>query len=97
MASSTTSPVAEFVGGVRHTLERIGDKLEPVLAPIRIVFGFIFSSFFRVMILLGIVLLLLGLFVVEGTEAGHLGIYGVSAILIGVVGRIIVHWQLKDS
>lgn len=57
----------------------------------------LFGSFFRFLIALGIVLLVLGAVVVEGVIAGHFGIYGATAILLGVVGRLIIHWKVRGT
>lgn len=85
------------VPSLERVRSRIGPVVEPVWAPLRDAISFVMSSFFRFLIFLGIVFLIVGTTAVDGVIAGHFGIYGATAILIGVVGRLIIHLKLKDS
>lgn len=97
MASTNESSVERVIDGVRSTVNTIISVLDPVLQPLRLAGGFIFSSFFRFLIFLGVVLAAIGVAFYDGHVAGHLGIYGGTAILIGIVGRLIIHWKVSDS
>lgn len=59
--------------------------------------SFVVGSFFRFMILLGILFHTLGYFWAEDIIAGHLAVYGTTAIVIGVVGWFIVWWKIQDE
>jgi hypothetical protein len=48
----------------------------------------------RFLILVGALLLFTGYIFVDGILAGHLGIYGVSALVLGVFIRLI--WFIRD-
>lgn len=85
------------VPSIGQDLSEIQAALKPILSPLLRAISFVFSSFFRFMIFLGIVLLIASAMVAEGVVAGHLGIYGGTAVLAGVVGRIVIHWKLKDT
>lgn len=58
------------------------------------VVSYLFNSFFRFLLILGIVLTLLGLVLADTVLAGHLGIYGLSALVVGTIGRLF--WWMKD-
>lgn len=71
--------------------------LEPVRGPVYRVYQFLTSSVFRFLILLGLVLLAAGAVIQHGVIAGHLGLYGATAVFVGVLGRLIIRWKLKHS
>lgn len=58
---------------------------------------FVFGSFFRFMILLGVLLHAMGYFWAGDIVAGHLLIYGSTAIAVGVIGRVITWWKIQDE
>lgn len=68
-------------------------KVEPVLVPVVKAFQFLFASTSRFLIIFGIALIALGAVLWQGTVAGHLGIYGGTAIAIGVLARLLVRWK----
>lgn len=74
----------------------VRSTLEPILRPLQRAIGYVTSSFFRFMILFGLVFVGIGILMGEGIVAGHLGIYGWTAVGIGIVGRVIIHWKIKD-
>lgn len=80
-----------------ESLRRVIDKLDPVLTPLGRAAHYIASSFFRVLIVLGLLMFALAVVGAEGIVAAHLGIYAASAVGVGVVGRAIVWWKLRDS
>lgn len=58
---------------------------------------YVTSSFFRFLIAFGVLLVVIAATLLEGIVAGHLGIYGITAIVTGIAGRLIVNWKLKDD
>lgn len=54
----------------------------------------VFGSVSRFLIALGLALLLAGYTMGRGTTAGHVGIYGASAVGLGAVIRLI--WFVRD-
>ena len=90
-----------MASSTRSTLEPIrsalGRTVEPVRGPVSRTVGFLTGSFFRFLIFLGLLLLGMAMVTANGVIAGHLGIYGVSAVLIGVLGRAVVRWKLRHS
>jgi hypothetical protein len=56
---------------------------------------FLFGSVFRFLLIIGLVLLALGATVFDGIIAGHLALYGVSAVAVGLLGRIVVVWRVQ--
>ncbi len=66
--------------------------IDEFLAGIR----FITGSFWRFMIAFGVVLLVSGMAIGVGIMAGHLAIYGGSAVIVGVLGRSIARWKLRS-
>lgn len=97
MASSNTPSFEPVIAGIRRAARRLRTTCEPVLTPTYRAGRFVTSSVFRSLILFGIVLLVLGATVIEGILAGHFGIYGATAIFVGVLGRLVIRWKLKDS
>lgn len=71
--------------------------LEPALGPISQIYHFFTSSFFRFLIGFGVLLILAGAVVQYGPVAGHLGLYGATSIVVGVLGRVIIRLKLKKS
>lgn len=57
----------------------------------------VFGSVFRSLFALGTLLLVLGATVADGPLAGHLGIYGSTAILLGAVSWGITYLKLRDA
>lgn len=101
MASTNQSAFEPILAAIRQAAEFVKGPLvrvtEPIWEAVAPTFRFVTSSVFRSMIAFGIVLLAVGAVISEGTVAGHLLIYGVTAIFVGVLGRGIVHWKLKNS
>lgn len=97
MASSNTSHSEPVTTRMRRIAERAWTTFEPIATPVYRGGRFVTGSFFRFLIVLGLVLLATGAFVVDGILAGHLGIYGSSAVIVGIVGRLVIRWKLKDS
>lgn len=84
----------QAVAFVRGPLTRLTAPIwEPLAPAVRLVT----SSVFRFLIALGVVLLASGAAIGEGTVAGHLLIYGATAVFIGILGRGIIRWKLKNS
>jgi type IV secretory pathway VirB2 component (pilin) len=54
----------------------------------------LFGSVGRFLILLGVLLLIAGYTLANGMIAGHLGIYGVSVLVLGLFIRLI--WFVRD-
>lgn len=96
MASSNRS-ASEPGSTVRRIRNRIERLMEPIWEPLGAVLQFVTSSFFRFMLILGLVFLITGALRGEGVIAGHLLIYGATAILLGAVGRAVTRWKLKNS
>lgn len=90
MATSSVFDFRRLTATVRRTLE-------PIWSPLHRAFRFVKGSFFRFLIFFGIVLLVLAATVVQGTAAGHFGIYGASAVFIGVLGRAIAYLKIRGS
>ncbi|MCU4743310.1 hypothetical protein [Natronoglomus mannanivorans] len=101
MASTNRSAFESVLAATRQAVEFVWIPLTRVIEPIweRVApaFRFVTSSVFRFLIAFGIVLLAIGAAIGEGTAAGHLLIYGATAIFLGILGRGIVHWKLKNS
>lgn len=55
------------------------------------------SSVWRFLIALGIVLIVVGAVRWDGVMAAHLGIYGGTALILGVLGRLFVRRKIKSS
>ncbi|WP_459191013.1 hypothetical protein [Halosimplex sp. J119] len=62
--------------------ERSSDGLDPFKQALASVFG----STFLTIAAFGVVLVLIGRFLLNGTIAGMFGIWGATAVLIGLVG-----------
>lgn len=77
--------------------QKTATPIEKASDTVDVVWKFLFGSLFRFLIILGVVLLAAAVFWAEKVAAGHLGIYGVSAFGIGVVGRVVVWWQVQDE
>lgn len=89
----TTSNMLDF----GRVTARIRRSLGPIWSPLTHAVSFVIGSVFRFLIVLGIVFLVLAITVVEGTLAGHFGIYGITAVFIGVLGRAVAHWKIRES
>lgn len=85
---------AERTGSTRSTVGRLLGPVDPVF---EWVVRFLFGSAFRFLILVGIVFITIGAAASEGTMAGHMGLYGVTSILVGVVGLAISRWKVKQG
>lgn len=97
MASNNVSTVEKITDILRQSINRFRRQLEPVVSPLTRAISFVLGSFFRFSISLGVILLALGALVLEGHMAGHFGVYGSTAILMGIVGRLIIHLKVSDS
>lgn len=101
MASTNRSAFEPVLAATRQAVEFVRGPLtrviEPIWEPVAPAFRFVTSSAFRFLIVFGIVLLAIGAVIGEGTAAGHLLIYGVTAVVLGVLGRGVIHWKLKNS
>lgn len=71
-------------------LQELGDTFDRV-------WEFLFGSVLRFLIIFGVVMFLVALTWAEGVVAGHLGIYALSAIVIGVIGRAVMWWKIQDE
>lgn len=97
MASTNRSTSEQDSSGSRDNWDRFAGLADPIWGPLAMAIEFVTSSFFRFMLILGLAFLLLGALLSEGVMAGHLLVYGVTAIFLGVLGRAITYWKLKDA
>lgn len=81
-------------GSSRSAVGRLLEPIEPVLEWL---LGVVFGSVFRFLILVGITFIIIAVVRGEGTVAGHLGLYGATAITIGIAGWAISKWKLKQG
>ena len=89
----TGSQQEEFYTMSQQTAPSIDESTDVVDRVWQLLFG----SALRFLIFLGVVLFVLAATWAEGVTAGHLGIYGVTGVLVGVVGRAIVWWRTQDE
>lgn len=78
-------------------IKRLGVYRPHIQRVIKRSWSFLFGSFFRFLILLGLLFHAMGAFWVEGIKAGHLAIYGTTAIGIGVLGWVISWWKIQGE
>lgn len=97
MASSNVVPLEPVLYRARHAVERVRTTCEPVLTPIYRAGRFVTGSVFRLLTVSGIALLVISAVVLDGILAGHFGIYGATTMFVGVLGRLVIRWQRKDS
>ena len=99
MSSSSVSKVEAVRTAVWRAVEPVADPirraLEPVWEPLRSGLRYVLGSFFRFLILIGLILVGIGVVFADGVVAGHLGIYGWTAVFIGVLGRLIIRWKVN--
>lgn len=81
-------------GSIRSMIRQLFEPVEPVL---EWVLWVIFGSAFRFLILLGITFIAIAIVRGEGAIAGHLGLYGATAIAIGIAGWVISKWKVKQG
>lgn len=70
---------------------------EPAAKAFQTAMRTLFGSFFNFLIFLGVVFLVIGATFATGVEAGHLGIYGATSIVVGVVGRVIAYLKIQEA
>lgn len=99
-SSSDSTP-----GRIRTTFNRtvhpawatVSQATEPIWKAVIRAIKYVTSSVFRFLIVLGVVLIATGVILWEGPTAAHLGIYGATALGIGVIGRFIVRSKIKGA
>lgn len=97
-SDSTTGRIRAMVNRTIHPAwNTVSHTTEPIWkAAIRAI-KYVTSSVYRFLIMLGIVLIAAGVVLWDGPTAAHLGIYGATALSIGVIGRFIVHSKIKGA
>lgn len=101
MVPTNRSTVEPVLSTARQTATLARNSIIRLIKPIWRLLSpavqFVTSSLFRFLIAFGFVVIGLGAIRGEGVLAGHFLIYGTTAVFIGVLGRGVVHWKLKNS